>query len=139
MTHTHGGKKVKRLLIGGGIAAAAGYLVGVLSAPKSGKETRDSLSSRANKGLLAGEKDLKRLHTELGKTLTDTKKSSGKLSKKAQQELEEAVVKAKDTKEKVREIISAVHEGTADDKELQNAIDDAKATIGHLKTYFSKK
>lgn len=139
MAHKHGNKTLKRLVIGGGIAAAAGYIAGVLSAPKSGKETRDGLGGRASKGLLDREKDLKRLHTELGKTLTDSKKSGEKLSKKAQKDLEIALEKAKDTKEKAREIISAVHEGTADDKELQNAIEDAKAAIGHLKTYFNKK
>ena len=139
MAHSHGNKTFKRLVIGGTVAAAAGYLAGLLSAPKSGKETRDALSSKTGRNLHAREKDLKRLHTELTKTLNETKKSSDKLSKKAQIELEDVMVKAKDTKEKAREIISAVHEGTADDKELQNAIDDAKAAIGHLKAYFSKK
>lgn len=129
---------LKRLAIGGAIAGAAGYIAGVLTAPKSGRETRQDLQKVANKSMAAAEKDLKGLHTELGDLLKDSKGASGKMSKKAQGEFNELVDKAKDTKEKVREVISAIHEGGADDKDLKRAVDDARAAIKHMRDYLKK-
>jgi gas vesicle protein len=40
----------KRVAIGSGIAAAAGFVAGVLTAPKSGKETRADIKTATNKG-----------------------------------------------------------------------------------------
>ncbi len=131
-------KALKRVAIGGSIAAAAGYVAGILTAPKSGKLTRQDIKHVTTESITTAEKDLKRLHTELGKTITDTRKSGEKLSKKAQDELDELLEKAKDTKEKAREMISAVHEGNADDKDLKKAIKDANAAIDHIRDFLKK-
>jgi gas vesicle protein len=131
-------KTAKRIAIGGAIAGVAGYVAGVLTAPKSGKATRKDLQKIANKRVTEAEKDLKKMHTELGDLLKDSKKSGDKLSKKAQGEFNELVEKAKDTKEKVREVISAIHEGGAEDKDLQKAVKDARAAIDHMRDYLKK-
>ena len=128
----------KRIAIGGAIAGLAGFIAGVLTAPKSGKETREDLHKIANKRMADAEKDLKSMHTELGDLLNDSKKASGKMSKKAQGELNELVDKAKDTKEKVREVISAIHEGGANDKDLQKAVKDARNAIDHMRDFLKK-
>lgn len=129
---------LKKIAIGSGIAAVAGFIAGVLSAPKSGKETRKDLKTMADKSISEAEKDLKTAHTELTKIINDTKKRGGKTTKKAEKELGAIVDKAKDTKEKAREVLSAVHEGDATNKDLKKAIQDANRAIAHLKDYLKK-
>jgi gas vesicle protein len=129
---------MKRVAIGSVIAGAAGYLVGVLTAPKSGKQTRQDIKATANKGKVEAERELKKLHTDLGKSIDEAKVRGAKLNAKARQELNELVIKAKDTKEKVREVLSALHEGDADDKDLSKAVKQANQSLNNLKKYLKK-
>jgi gas vesicle protein len=129
---------VKRVAIGGTIAAVAGYLAGILTAPKSGKQTRGDIKQAANEGLAEAEKDLKKLHTELGKVIEEAKITGDKLSSKARNELSDLVDKAKDTKEKAREVISAIHEGDAEDIDLKRAVKEANVALDHLRDYLKK-
>jgi gas vesicle protein len=129
---------MKRVAIGSGIAAVAGFVAGVLTAPKSGKETRADIKTATSKGWQQAEKELKKLHTELDKLIKDGRVQSGKMRGKAQKELTQLVDKAKDAKDKTRVVLSAIHEGDAEDKDLQRAIKDANAAIAHLKDYLKK-
>lgn len=129
---------IKKLAIGSTIAAVAGYVAGILTAPKSGKETRSDIKQTANQGIANAEKELKKLHTDLDELIKDAKANGGKLGKRAQAELNELVEKAKDSKEKVREVLSAIHEGDADDKDLQKAIKQASQALKNLKKYLKK-
>ena len=58
-------KRSRNFALGTAVAAAVGYLAGVLSAPKSGKETRKDIARTASKARIEGEKQLKNLHSEL--------------------------------------------------------------------------
>jgi gas vesicle protein len=129
---------LKRVALGSAIAATAGYVAGLLTAPKSGKATRSDIKDFTSKNMREAEKELKKLHTELGKLINESKKRGDSLGAKAQKELSNLVSKAKVSKEKTREVISAIHEGDAADKDLQNAVDDAKLAIKHLKDYLKK-
>ncbi len=129
---------IKKIAIGSTVAAAAGYLVGILTAPKSGKKTRADIKHAANESLATAEKDLKKLHTELGKVVDEAKIKGDKLGAKAKNELSEAVEKAMDTKEKVREIISAIHEGDAEDIDLKKAVKEATIALDHLREFLKK-
>ncbi len=131
-------ENLKRIAIGGTIAAAAGYVAGILTAPKSGKQTRGDIKDVADRGMAEAEKDLKRLHTELDKVIKEGKTRGDKLSTKAKSELSELLDTAKDTKEKARQVLSAVHEGDAEDKDLKKAVKDASDSIAHLKKYLKK-
>ncbi len=131
-------RKSEKLAIGSTFAAAAGYVAGILTAPKSGKQTRGNIKDVADKGMAEAEKDLKKLHTELDKIIKDTKIGSDKLGVKAKKEVDGAVSKAKDSKEKVREVLSALHEGDAEDKDLKRAVKDASDAIANLKKYLKK-
>jgi gas vesicle protein len=128
----------KKLAVGSAVAATAGYLAGLLTAPKSGKQTRDDIRTAAERSRIEAEKDLKRLHTELDKVIKEAKISSDKLGVKAQKELSELVDRAKDTKEKVREVLSAIHEGDAEDQDLKKAVKNADLTIKNLRKYLKK-
>jgi gas vesicle protein len=129
---------LKRLAIGSGVAAAAGYVAGLLTAPQSGKETRDDIKAVADKSRQEAEKDLKRLHTDLDKVLKEAKSTGSKVSKKAQKDLSDLVEKAKDTKEKAREMLSAIHEGDAEDQDLKRAIKNANNALDHLRDFLKK-
>lgn len=129
---------LKKVAIGSSVAAIAGYVAGVLTAPKSGKQTRKDIKATADKTVVEAEKDLKKIQTELVNVVDDAKAGGTKLSVKARKEADDLVEKAKDSKEKVREMISAVREGSAEDKDLEKAVKDAKAAIKHLRSYIKK-
>jgi gas vesicle protein len=130
--------KLKKIAIGGAVAAAAGYVAGLLTAPQSGKETREDISSAAHKGMSEAERELKKLHTDLGSVIDDAKVAGASVSQKTQKELDVLLEKAKDAKEKSREILSAFHEGEIDDKDLKKAIKDANNAIDHIREYLKK-
>jgi gas vesicle protein len=132
------GKFAKNFAIGTALAAVAGYVAGLLTAPKSGKETRQDIKDTANKSVAEAEKELKKLHTELNSLLNESKQKGNSLKGKASKELNAAVDKAKASKEKARTVLSAVHEGDAEDKDLQKAITEANRAIKHMKTYLKK-
>ena len=130
--------KAKNFAIGTTIAAVAGYVAGILTAPKSGKQTRAEIKTNASKGIVEAEKELKKLHTELAGLLDESKKKKDELGDSASKELSSLVDKAKETKEKARTLLSAIHEGDAEDKDLSKAIADANKAIDHIRSYLKK-
>lgn len=117
----------------------AGYITGLLTAPKSGKETRKDIASAANKSRIDAEKKLKKIHSELQELIKDAEAKQKNLTAKAKIELDEIIAKAKVAKEKSREIISAIHNGDADDPNLQSALDEVKLAQKNLVNYLKKK
>jgi gas vesicle protein len=132
-------KSTKRWAIGAMIAGAAGYLAGILTAPKSGRETRDDIKHAAENGMQEAEKQLKKLHTQINQTIAEAKDAADTLKGTAKKDLDAAISKATAAKEKAREMLSALHEGDAQDKELQKAIKDAAKAVDHLKSYLAHK
>jgi len=132
------GKTAKKLAIGTIIAAAAGYVAGILTAPKSGKETRKDIKDVTVKSVAEAEKQLKKLHTELNTMINKAKAEASTVKGKAREELDAVISKSFAVKEKAREVLSSVHEGSADDKDLKKAIDDANKSLEHLKKYLAK-
>jgi gas vesicle protein len=131
-------KTTKRWALGAAVAAIAGYVAGILTAPKSGKETRKDIKDAAEHGVAEAEKQLKKLHTQLNDTIGKAKEKADTLKGTAQKDLQMAIDKSSVIKEKARELLSALHEGGADDKDLQKAIKDANKAVEHLKTYLTK-
>lgn len=139
MKRSHRNDSVKKnLFIGGGVAALAGFLVGLLAAPKSGRETRNDIKEAADKGRRDAEKELKKLHTELNSVIKQAKDKGSKAGKKSSEEFKVRLDKAIETKEKVREILSAIHEGDAEDQDLKRAVKNASNALEHLKDYIKK-
>lgn len=123
--------------LGALIAAVTGYIAGILTAPKSGKETRKDIHDNAIKAKTEAEKKLKDLHKELTDLVNKGKKQATTFTKKAQGEYEAVVDKAQSAKQRASELLSAMHEGEADDKELQKAIEEAKKASEHLKAFLA--
>ncbi|HEX8762269.1 MAG TPA: YtxH domain-containing protein [Candidatus Saccharimonadales bacterium] len=131
-------KSAKRWAIGTLIAAAAGYVAGILTAPKSGKETRKDIKDAAEQGMAEAEKQLKKLHTQMNDVLAQAKEKVLTLRGVAQKELQMAIDRTSAAKEKARELLSSLHEGDANDKDLKKAIQEANKALDHLKRYVQK-
>jgi gas vesicle protein len=65
----------KKWALGAIIAGIAGYIAGILTAPKSGKETRQDIKDAAEQGMAEAEKQLKKLHTQMSDLLGQAKDS----------------------------------------------------------------
>ncbi|MDZ7744890.1 MAG: YtxH domain-containing protein [Candidatus Saccharibacteria bacterium] len=130
-------KRGSNLALGAVVAAGAGYVAGLLTAPKSGKETRKDVKNAANKARAESEKKLKEAYGELSKLVTRAKQKSTLTTDKAKSEVNKAVERAQAAMDKTGVLLSAVREGETDDKELQKAIKEAKDAAKHLKTYLS--
>lgn len=132
-------KETKRFALGAIVAGAAGYLAGILTAPKSGKETREDVKNTAVKAKREAEKELKVLHSEAVKHIEKAKQFGHKLKEEHRPEFEKAVNGVMTAKEKAREMLTALHDGDAEDKDLKKAIKDVNDAIAHLKTYLEKQ
>lgn len=121
------------------LAGVVGYAIGILTAPKSGKETRQDIKDAANAKKAEIEKQLKKVHTELSEQLRKFKVRAKDLKGKAKKEADSLIEKATQAKDKARVALSSVRDGEADDKDLQKAIDDAEKAVEHLKQYIIKK
>lgn len=128
----------KLFVLGTLMAAVAGYVTGILTAPKSGKETRKDIANTAGKARVEGERQLKRLHSELNELIKEADKRTQGARDKASKEFQDAVEKAKVAKEKSREILSALHNGDTDDPDLQSAVAEIKAAKQNLSSYLKK-
>ena len=132
-------KDTKKFAIGAAIAAGVGYLAGILTAPKSGKETREDVKNTAVKAKREAEKELKQLHSEVTKQIDRAKKVGLKLRDEHKDDLSKLVAKASAAKEKARETLTSIHEGDIEDKDLKTAVKDVTDAVNHLKTYLDKK
>lgn len=128
----------KILAIGTVVAAGAGYLAGILTAPKSGKETRQDIAKSASKARVDAERQLKKLHSDLGDMIDDADKRTKKARAKANDNLKDASAKAKVAKQKARELLSALHNGDADDPHLQAVVEEVKLAKKNLAKYLKK-
>lgn len=127
--------KGKKFAIGALIAAGAGYLAGILTAPKSGKETRKDIADTAVKAKSEAERKLKTLHGDLEVKIEEGKKRALSLTAAAKQELETVVSRAVVAKDKARHMLSAFHEGETDDKELNKVLNEVNTALNDLKKY----
>ncbi len=131
-------KQTGRFALAALFAAAAGYVTGILTAPKSGKETREDIKDAASKQIREAEKQLKQKHTELNSLIQVASEKVTGTSKTAKEEFEKKLTQAHKAKDKVRVALSGVHDGESSDKDLQNAINDAEKAIENLKKYLRK-
>lgn len=131
-------KRDRNVAVGTLIAAGIGYAAGVLTAPKSGRETRKDLQKAAVQAKKEAEKNFKGLHTELTKLISTSKKHGQKLAGAKKAEFDKVVESAQAAKKKVGEILSSIHEGEAEDKDLKKAVKEVNNAIDHLRKFIEK-
>lgn len=125
----------KKLAIGAIIAGIFGYLAGILTAPKSGKETRSDISHKAEDIKEGAAEQLQQLHDELTSLLDSAKTQTLALGAQAREEFNEAVVRAKDAQNKAGHVLGAIKKGEADDPQLNKAIKQVKQAQKNLGKY----
>lgn len=131
-------KQTRRYAVGALAAAVTGYIAGILTAPKSGKDTRQDVKKAAQKALRESEKALKKVHSELKVLIGKAESHLKKLSGKAHSQLAAKLNTAKLAKDKARQILTALHEGDSESAELKAALKEAKEARDHLKTFLKK-
>lgn len=132
-------QKRAKVAFGTAVALGAGYLVGVLTAPKSGRETRKDIRKKALQAKAEAEQKLKEAHSEISRLLTDANAKAKAGKAKVSADIQDVLDKADHARLKAKELLSAVHEGEAEDEELQKAVEDTRQAIIHLKKYLGKK
>jgi gas vesicle protein len=118
------------------VAGVAGYIGGLLTAPKSGKETRKQLIEDGESLKVSTEEQLQKANEELKVLLKDAKTKTVALSGQAREEFNEAVIRAKDAQNKATTTIKALKNGEAEDPELNKAVKQATQAAKNLKKYF---
>ena len=131
-------RKGRNIALGGAILAGASYLAGILTAPKSGRETRKDLNRAARQAKAEAERKLKLAHSELNALLDKLESEIKKGTTKVDKELKDTIKQGKEVKVKARELISALHEGEAEDHDLDVAVKEVRAAIKHLKSFAKK-
>jgi gas vesicle protein len=127
---------VKKFAVGAAITAVAGYVAGVLTAPKSGKDTRKDIKNKATETYVSAEKELKKVHTELSDVIEEVGDRIN--SFKNRKDVTGALEGARGAKQKAREVLSSLHDGETNDKELKKAISDATKAVEHLREFLRK-
>jgi gas vesicle protein len=125
----------KKLAAGAALGGILGYIAGILTAPKSGKQTREELANKAGDAKNSAEGQLQSAVDELNEALKTAKGKSMALNAKARAEFDETVVKAKDAQNKASQVLKAFKAGEADNPELNKAVKQAKQAISNLSKY----
>lgn len=128
--------KSSKFGIGVIFGAIAGAVAALLSAPKSGKETREELKKVADNFGADAEKKLKALHAEAAKLIEKCETESKKLSGTAKKDADQALVKANQIKDRVKKYIAEVKNGDENSEDL--SIDDLKAELKNIEASFTK-
>jgi gas vesicle protein len=125
----------KKIAAGAALAGITGYLAGILTAPKSGKETRRDLSDKAGEVKDSSQAQLESTLNDLSDGLQKAKGKTSVLNTKAKQEFDEAVVKAKDAQNKAGAVLKAAKAGEAEDPDLNKAIKQGRLALKNLAKY----
>lgn len=132
-------KKGSKLALSAVVAAGAGFVAGILTAPRSGWRTRRRIAKSASKARVDGEKQLKQLHGELQNLIKDGEAKVKNSKAKADKELKKQLESSKKTKQKVKMLLSAIHGGEATDPDLKSMLEEAKKAKSNLSKFFKKK
>jgi gas vesicle protein len=134
--------EIKRTALGIGLSAAAGFVAGVLIAPKSGKQSREDLSNKTKSELSLAEDKLKLLHSQINELISVAKDGGRELDIDSRAAKKYAMIldSAKSAKEKLSLILDAIKQGgSSEDQELNKAIKEAEQAINHAKSFLLKK
>ncbi len=131
--------KKSKFALGTLLAAGAGYVIGLLTAPKSGRETRTDILRASRQAKVEAERKLKEAHSEFSKLIDEATVVAQNSKGKVSDEFAKARIQADQVKQKTKELLSAIHEGEAEDSDLQGAITDIKKATNHLKKFVTRQ
>lgn len=122
-------KSGRNLAIGAVFGAVAGFVTGILTAPKKGIETRKDIEKAAKKVSGSVEQNLKNHYRDLSKHYDNIKAQLAGAAGKGKTELEELLPKLEAAKDELKELLSTVRDGVADDERVKKVIKETEATI----------
>lgn len=128
-------QKAKKFALGALIGGMAGYVTGVMTAPKSGKETRQDIVNKADAVKSGAETQLQETIDELNTTIDQLKSKGVALSAKAREEYDERLMMAKDARNKASSILKAVQAGEDENPELNRAVKQGRQAVKNLAKY----
>ena len=128
----------RKIALGTVIGVVTGYVAGILTAPKSGKETRQDIKKVSAKALREAEKQLKALYSELDEAIVKATQKAKGFSGQGKDKLDGYVDKAKEAKQKAKEVLSAIRAGDAEDPDLKDAVKQANEAKKHLLDFIKK-
>lgn len=129
--------RTKNAFLGVALGLLVGYAAGVLSAPKSGKDTRQDIADAGAKFVHQAGDTIDNLQDQLNDLINLAKDQVSTLNDRRKEELEKLVHTAKDASDKANSIYSAVKEGKADDPDLKKAVENFKKAKNHLATFLA--
>ncbi len=129
--------KGKKFGIGIILGAIAGVVAGFLTAPKSGKETREDIRKKAGEVKGTAERKLKDAHKELEGVVADAKVKGKDLQGKAKDEMNELAKKAEELRAKIKSAITSIKSG--DDDNDDATIDQLLKDLTALKDKITAK
>lgn len=124
-----------KIVVGAALAAGAGYVAGILTAPKAGKETRADIKKATEKGIAETKKRAEMVQAELADLTARARTDLGQLTGRAKEELSRAIDIASHAKDKVAGVSK---NGTTSDKDFDKALAEAKLALDHLKSFLTK-
>ncbi len=132
-------KETKNLGIALIAGLAAGYALGVLTAPKSGKETREDIKVASQKAYRAAEAQLKNAYEDLSELIAKASEQGKKLGVKGREELDDLLAAAHEAQGRVKQLITSVRRGEASDVELEDAVAAAEVAKDELRTFIAEE
>lgn len=126
--------KLRRIIGGGFRLVALGYALGVITAPRSGKQTRRRIKKSTKKSVRDIERDLKTVYSQTKATLNIVAKDNPEVTAK----IKNAKEAAQKSQSKVKNLLSAIHGQDNVDDDLEAALKDAKSVLQDLKQFITK-
>jgi gas vesicle protein len=132
-------KDVKNVGLALVVGLAAGYALGVLTAPKSGKETRGDIKEAGSKAYKAAEVRLKGSYEDLSDVIAKASTQTKKLSKKGHAELDLLLAAAHDAQGRVKQLITSVRSGDATNEQFEDVVIAAQVAKDELQDFIAEK
>lgn len=124
-----------KMLMGMVVAGMAGYLAGVLTAPKSGSETRQDIKNSAGRVVADIQERIENLREDIDDLIVIATDKSYELRGRAKNQLNDSIEAARDARSKAATITKAFRDGEADEPELNKALKQLKDAKKNLTKY----
>jgi gas vesicle protein len=125
------------------LAAVAGFITGILTAPQSGKKTRSDIKENLTANMGLAEDKLTLLHSEINELINIAKEETKEdiLNPRNIKRYKMILEMAQASKEKLSSILEEIKTDghSSKDEDLKQAIKDAEKSIKHVKSFLLKK
>lgn len=132
-------KDLRNVGIAAVVGLAAGYALGILTAPKSGKETREDIKEMSTKAYKAAEARLKDTYEDLGEAIDRASKQAKKLGDKGREQLDELVAVAKNAQARVMKLAASARNEEGSQEVFEDAVKEARDAKNELQEFMDNK